>query len=72
MLFALHLSLTVVLDTWCSFVLHLSLTVLDICFTSELDCRVGHLVLFFLHLSLTVGLDTWCFTSELLILHLRT
>ena len=45
------------------------------CFTSEFDCRVGHLVLldtwccFVLHLSLTV--DTWfghlvlfCFTSE--------
>ena len=52
MLFALHLSLTVV-DTWCCFVLHLSLTV-----------GVGHLVLFltvgFTSEILTVGLDTWC------------
>ena len=31
-----------------------------LCFTSEFDCGVGHLVLFFLHLSLTVRLDSWC------------
>ena len=31
-----------------------------LCFSSELDCRVGHLVFFVLHLNLTVGLDTWC------------